>query len=118
MNYVIADRRSKSGAVITCRAKVNPAEHTGVLDLVQRGGKAGEASHHAPGIPSDDTLHDVSSPNDAPKDLRRRSAHARVRRRVLGKRRSGDERRPIRVGGGIAIAIVRSLLNRRYRPPG
>ena len=67
MNYVIADRRSKSGAVITCRAKVNPAEHTGVLDLVQRGGKAGEASHHAPGIPSDDTLHDVSSPNHAPR---------------------------------------------------
>ena len=48
MNYVIADRRSKSGAVITCRAKVNPAEHTGVLDLVQRGGKAGEAPHHPP----------------------------------------------------------------------
>jgi len=48
MNYVIADRRSKSGAVITCRAKVNPAEHTGVLDLVQRGGNAGEAPHHPP----------------------------------------------------------------------
>ena len=116
MNYVIADRRSKSGAVITCRAKVNPAEHTGVLDLVQRGGKAGEARTPRHSVRRYAARRVFAEPRT--KDLRRRSAHARVRRRVLGKRRSGDERRPIRVGGGIGIPIVRSLLNRRYRPPG
>jgi hypothetical protein len=84
MNYVIADRRSKSGAVITCRAKVNPAEHTGVLDLVQRGGKAREAPHHPRHSVRRYAARRVFA-QPRTKDLRRRSAHARVADGYSGK---------------------------------